>query len=107
MNAVRMDTLSGRVTRTSYPALASCFLAVFLSLLLSSGAQIMFSSANAISSNSTSTNPGTVAPGDLNHDGYTDVVVRIFALVCASVFAVSVVFVTYGDGAPLLYLYWT
>lgn len=52
-------------------------LAVMLCLIQLLEAQITFSSANAISSNSTTTTPYTIAPGDLNHDPFTDVVVCV------------------------------
>lgn len=49
--------------------------AVLLSLLPISGAQITFSAANAVSVPSSANNPGSSVAGDLNLDGYTDVVV--------------------------------
>lgn len=48
--------------------------AAFLSLHTISGAQITFSAAKQVTSGSTSV--FTMAPGDINHDAYTDLVVR-------------------------------
>lgn len=67
----RQNLLRGRTTRQPGALLA---LAVLLSLVPFDEAQITFSAANIITT--TSLNPFTMTAGDVNHDTYTDVVVR-------------------------------
>lgn len=68
-----------------------------LSLFAISGAQLTFSSVKYISANSSTTNPTSSPAGNINHDAFTDVVVRASSR-CGLLFVLTVSHAGVVDG---------